>query len=191
MIVSLVEYKEGTLGPYNEYVHQVEVKHNGIPYNYNIIMILDGEAAVHFGREKFGFPKLFGKIDFLREPESGNTYGTAVRRIGEPLVYTTFTPGPTVSTPLPKTPDPQSKANMSVRVIPSPILGAPPSLRELIPCTMFLTGGTIQLGDGSVVFPSEKTYDPLYRAPILKYEGAFYIHGCSATIQPPKEIFPF
>lgn len=191
MIVSLVEYKEGTLGSYNEYVHQVEVKRNGVAYDYNIILVLDGEAAVMFGREKFGLPKLFGHITISRDPISGVISGEGIRGLDEPLVKISFDPGSAVSKPMPQTPDPNSKQNMSMRVIGSPILGAPPSLRELIPCTMSLAGGTIQFGEGSVSFPSESRFDPLYKAPILKYEGCVYLEGCAATIEPPTEIFPF
>lgn len=191
MTVSLVEYRNGTLGSYNEYVHQVEVRFNDIAYDYNLLLVLDGEPAVLFGREKFGLPKALGQVSLSRVPMSRSLTGEVVCGSDGPMVRVTFDADEEAAVPMPQAPDPKSKQNMSMRLIASPILEAPPSLRELIPNTALLSGGSIQMGKGVVNFPSNVKYSSLHSIPIVRYEGAFYIEGCHFIIKPPDAIFPF
>jgi acetoacetate decarboxylase len=56
-----------SIGVYDEYIHQVEVRFKGEEYNYNLTLILNNESAIFAGREKFGLPKNFGNVSFKME----------------------------------------------------------------------------------------------------------------------------
>lgn len=137
---SVVEYGLSTLGQYNEYVHQVEVKHDGETFDYCLSLILDNESAIFIGREKFGLPKTFGKVTLERRTGSGTLVAAVEKPAGQTVVQFSFT----LQTQLTETPPSgEGKRVLNLRVIPSPIEGAPPSLRELIPHRMVISGGSV------------------------------------------------
>ncbi|KAI5920347.1 hypothetical protein F4810DRAFT_434127 [Camillea tinctor] len=65
-----VEYGMSSVGAYSEFVHQVEVSYKGERFDYNLILILDNEAAIFAGRELYGYPKVFGNTTI--EPLTGS-----------------------------------------------------------------------------------------------------------------------
>ncbi|KAK7427355.1 hypothetical protein QQZ08_006124 [Neonectria magnoliae] len=56
-----LSYGMSPVGSYSEYAHQVEVTYKGEKFHFNLLFILDNDAAIFAGRELLGFPKVYGK----------------------------------------------------------------------------------------------------------------------------------
>ncbi|CAG9990996.1 unnamed protein product [Clonostachys byssicola] len=175
-----MHYGSSTVGPYSELVHQVEVTYQGEKFDYNLILILDNEAAVFLGRERFGFPKVLGKIRIQTVNGDKSYLGGAGKTADQPLVNFDFIPHKTVQVTAP----PPKKWMLNMRSIPSPFDGAPPSVLELIPTTMEMEFSEISLGSGTISFPKSSAIVPWARLNILKYEGAFLVQNARAKLQP-------
>jgi len=193
--VTFCEYGMSTFGRYNEYIHQVEVTYNGETFDYCLSLILDNEAATFYGRETLGLPKTLGKVSF--EPNTGSRFivGQVERPVGYPVIRFSFVfyeqadpDGTLTSNPGSVTQVPDGKRVLNLRVIPSPIAGAPPSVRELVPCRQISKGGQVWLGNGSISFPDSLMYHPLHTVKVLRYESSAYLQGCSATIYHPEAV---
>ncbi|KAF1843082.1 acetoacetate decarboxylase [Cucurbitaria berberidis CBS 394.84] len=182
----IVTYEMSTVGAYNEYVHQVEVVYDGKKYDYFLSLILNNEAAIFSGREQFGFPKTFGKVTLERNTGTGLLLGQVEKPEGLAVANFGFAPLKKLSEmPKPDTP----KQGLNLRIIPSPIAGAPASLKELIPSNFEVTGGSVWLGRGSISFPNTMEHHPLYRVRVLRYENSVYIHKASGILHAPTAIF--
>jgi acetoacetate decarboxylase len=79
---------------------------------------------------------------------------------------------------------------LGLRVIPSPVEGERPSVKELVPSQMILKGGETWVGTGSVSFPTQMASHPLHKLEVLRYEATTYISGASAIIYPAQVTFP-
>jgi acetoacetate decarboxylase len=186
--VAVVVYPMSTLGAYNEYFHLVEVTYEGKKYNYPISMILDNEAAIFLGREMYGYPKTFGTVNLEHWTGSATFLGTVEKPKGQRLVQVEFTP----ERPLEDTEKSTGKGLgvLGLRVIPSPVEGAKPSVKELVPSQMILKGGETWIGTGSVSFPTQMASHPLHKLEVLRYETTTYVSGASAIIYPAQVTFP-
>jgi acetoacetate decarboxylase len=175
-----VTYPISTLGAYNEYYHLVEVKYKGENYNYPISMILDNEAAIFLGREMYGYPKVFGNISLDHFTGSATFLGTVEKPKGQKLVQIEFTPEKPLEKPV--VPAKQCIRVLGLRVIPSPVLEAKPSLKELVPSQMIMEGGETWIGKGSISFPTAMASHPMHKLEVLRYESCVHLRGASAFI---------
>jgi len=178
----IVTYDMSSVGSYNEYVHAVEVTYHGEKFNYCLSLILDNEAAIFSGREVFGFPKTFRKVVFERSTGTGIFLGQVEKPEGRPLVRFGFTP----STKLDSLMNVNKRRTLNLRIIPSPVHGMPPSVKELVLCHLEMTGGETWLGTGSISFPETMEYHPLHKLQVSRYEDSFYIHNASVVLHPPE-----
>lgn len=184
---SIITYEMSTVGAYNELVHKVEVTYKGEIYDYSLSLLLDNESAIFSGREQFGFPKSFGKVKLEQSTGSNTFIGNVEKPEGHSLINFAFTP----TKKLPENPTSSTRrVSLNLRLIPSPIAGAPPSIRELVPADFELIGGTKWLGNGSISFPNSLEHHPLHRVPVKRYEGSVYLHKASAVLHPPQSVFP-
>ncbi|OJD29681.1 acetoacetate decarboxylase [Diplodia corticola] len=183
-----LEYGMSTVGAYNEFVHLVEVTYQGRKYDFPIVLILDNESAIFAGREVFGYPKVFGRVDIKRSTGNAVLLGSVQRPIGEEAVSFEFLPERRADAP-PPSPSTAAKLVLNLRVIPSAVPGQPPAVRELVPVQMDMELKDIWYGKGRVSFPKKSLINPWADADIIKYEAAWFAEGVSAVLQDPVQTF--
>lgn len=172
-----IKYGMSTVGPYTEVGTLVEVTYMGEKFDFSTQLILDNEAAVFAGREVFGYPKVFGNVQF--SPESSSMISAyAERPAGRRVVELDFKPEHKLS----KMP-PSNKRQINVRLIPSSVVGAPHSVKELVPVDMaWEWSSDVWSGTGSIHFPRKSEFDKWADLDILRYEGAVMARNVSATL---------
>lgn len=188
----VLDYKFSNTGPYKEFIHQVEVTFQEKKYDFSLLLVLDNEDAVYGGREKFGYPKVLGDIDFdlsKRFGVGGFTTASVSRPVGNPIIEFMFKPANFLGNgPVP----PPANPGLNVRVIPNILTGAKPSVRQFIPITFKADVGERWQGVGSLKFPSTSEFDPLHKTPVVEYLGAELLRNCSCSFGDfPTEIFDF
>ncbi|EXJ86978.1 acetoacetate decarboxylase [Capronia epimyces CBS 606.96] len=193
-LVTLALYKYGMspIGAYNEFVATVEVEYRGVKYPYTLELILNNQAAIFSGREKYGIPKVLGKVVWdpsamVAQP-SGFISGHVERPEGSKLAELGFKPlrkvqklGPLRSPP---------RASLHLRSIPSCNPGQPPALREFVPAVFEVLEGEVWTGEPSVGLFNVSAFDPIHKLEVLRYVGATMIRHASAILHPVKETFP-
>ncbi|EEY23882.1 decarboxylase DEC1 [Verticillium alfalfae VaMs.102] len=175
----LIRYGKSSVGPYSEFVQQVEVSYQGEVFDFNLILILDNEKAIFLGREKYGFPKVFGDIDLQSPNKDQSVSGIAETMDKKSRIEFRFIPAGPQDCQAPKS----TKRMLNLRYIPSPLHGEPPSLRELIPVTMAMKFPGIRAGKCDITFSKSSPIDPWTQLRIIKHEYAFYGEGGKAELE--------
>lgn len=182
-----VDYGMSGVGAYKEYCHLVEVTYKGEKFDFGLSLILNNEAAIFSGREQFGYPKKFGNVTFDTDTGTSILKGTVERPVGQRIVQFNFAPTQRIPGGPPKSGT--KKRTLNLRVIPSPLEGAAPSLKELIPVVMDIDSQEAWLGQGSISFPEPSEFDPMHKIEILRYEHAIYVRRANCVLRHPTEIF--
>lgn len=179
-----LDYGMSGVGAYKEYCHLVEVTYQGEKFDFGLSLILNNESAIFSGREQFGYPKKFGKVTI--DPDTGSSIlqGAVERPIGQRIVQFNFAP----THRMPAFPQ-SEKRTLNLRVIPSPLEGGAPSVKELVPVYMAINSREAWLGQGCISFPEPSEFDPLHRIEILRYEQAVYVRKAECSLGHPTEIF--
>jgi acetoacetate decarboxylase len=155
-----------TLGAYTEAILGVSCLWEGEPVTYCSNLLVTNEVGLIGGREPYGFPKLFGEVEWIKEHEIISAYAerpkgkricTGVMRPRDILA-----PEDVVTPPL-----------VTLKIIPSPEEGAPPEVCELVrtPLDFQLVVGSDGRGEGfagpgNVTFDSPSAVDPWHRMPV-------------------------
>jgi len=122
-----IRYNFSTLGPYEEAILALSCTWQGEPRVYIAHIVVNTDPPMAVGREVWGFPKKFAEITLQMEDDliwgtmdrpTGNRICTGVMRPEAPI---NLEEGEQIAVPA-----------LSLRVIPSPEEGAPPSLMELV-----------------------------------------------------------
>ncbi|KAL6352491.1 hypothetical protein LRP88_14258 [Fusarium phalaenopsidis] len=172
-----LSYGMSPVGAYTEYAHQVEVTYKGEKFHFNLLFILDNDAAIFAGRELLGFPKVHGKTVIEQFTGSRLVTGGTERPMGRKMVEFEFVPEQLVTS----APQPD-RWMLNLRSIPSPYVGQPPSLQEFIPCGLGMKCNEIWLGKGHISFPRNSISDPWVNLDILRYEGSFLARNATAEL---------
>lgn len=157
-----------TLGAYTEAILGVSCLWEGEPVTYCSNLLVTNEVGLIGGREPYGFPKLFGEVEWVKEHEIISAYAerpkgkricTGVMRPRDILA-----PDDIVTPPL-----------VTLKIIPSPEEGAPPEVCELVktPIDFSLIVGSDGRGEGfsgpgNVTFDSPSAVDPWHRMPVRR-----------------------
>jgi len=157
-----------TLGAYTEAILGVSCLWEGEPVTYCSNLLVTNEVGLIGGREPYGFPKLFGEVEWVKEHEIISAYAerpkgkricTGVMRPRDILA-----PDDIVTPPL-----------VTLKIIPSPEEGAPPEVCELVrtPLQFDLIVGSDGRGEGfsgpgNVTFDSPSAVDPWHRMPVRR-----------------------
>jgi acetoacetate decarboxylase len=168
-VLMLVRYPASTLGPYREAILGIPCLWASAPYLYVPHIAVDSAPALVAGREVWGFPKEMARIDLARDQDLIS--GSVERPSGVRLVTATMRS----ETPLDPAEQPQLAGTISLRVIPSPEEGKPPSLAELVsvPSTDTRIREMWQ-GPATLAFDAESSFDPWYRLPIRTLLSGIY-----------------
>lgn len=172
-----LSYGMSPVGAYTEYAHQVEVAYKGEKFNFNLLFVLDNDAAIYAGRELLGFPKVFGKTNIQEFTGSRLVLGETERPIGRKMIEFEFVPEQMISGA-----PPPSNSMLNLRSIPSPHIGQPPSVQEFVQCGLELECNEIWLGKGCVNFPRNSVSDPWVNLTVLRYEQSFLVRNATATL---------
>jgi acetoacetate decarboxylase len=180
------QYPWTSLGPYNETAQALPCLYKGQPFLYAVRLHVTADTAMAAGREIAGFPKKLGHIEFVNQESymctlerprglricSGTLYPVS-QLLTVPLPANqkvTLPPPFSMTTPLPP-PGPQPMPLVlpfiSLRVIPSPLPNAPPSLVQLIQTMWLLSRGEIWAGAGSCQVTGASNLDPYHKLPVL------------------------
>ncbi|KOC13639.1 putative decarboxylase DEC1 [Aspergillus flavus AF70] len=162
---TLLNYGAGPAGPFLEFIHTVEAKYLGKSYDFCLSLILDNEMAVLAGREPCGFPKRLGQLSLTTRSSNRGT-GYVERPVGQKL------------------------AILNLRVIPSPVAGAPASLKELVPSNFEIRPVEVWEGVGKLTFPENcPQAEAINKIEIVRYESATLGYGSACILHPSEEVF--
>lgn len=181
-----------SIGPYTEFIGLIEVKYKGEKYDYALELILDNEGAIFLGREQYGFPKVVGKVDFDRAGTAstslGFIHGHVERPVGRSIIQFAFKAEEKLHgvTSLP----PPEKRLLSLRIIPSPVIGKPPVVREFLSLYSHFTEGEVWTGTGSLQFTPTSDFELATKIPVVRYQDAMLLTKTMTAIDPDVKIFP-
>ena len=114
-----------TLGAYTEAILGVSCLWEGEPVTYCSNLLVTNEVGLIGGREPYGFPKLFGEVEWVKEHEIITAY--AERPRGKRICTGVLRPRDILAPE-----DVASPPLVTLKVIPSPEEGAPPEVCELV-----------------------------------------------------------
>ncbi|KAF4437214.1 acetoacetate decarboxylase [Fusarium acutatum] len=185
MTSSFIHYGTSTVGEYNEYVHTVRVKYNSDIYDYSLVLVLDNDSAIFAGREIFGYPKIFGKVNFHPSAGSRVMMGNVERPAGRPLIEFEFAPKAILDNSLGEATPPKV---LNLRVIPS-IDPAEPALRELVAVDMQIDFSERWSGEGSLKFNKGFASTPWANLDVVSYVGS-WMGKSKAVLSNKVDRFP-
>jgi acetoacetate decarboxylase len=165
-------YPFSTFGPYHEAILGISCLWQGQPALYMPQLATTTTPPLAAGREIWGYPKKIAHIDLLEQDEmlvgilerpKGTRLVTAMMRRERP---TRHVPGIRVS--------------ISLRLIPNPEEGKPPSLAQLI-LTEMKEGVLHEAweGPGYLSFDARSELDPWHRLPVRRVLRAYYVRADS------------
>ena len=189
---SLNRWGFSSIGPYTEFIGMIEVTYRGEKFDYALELILDNEGAIFLGREQYGFPKVIGRVEFDRKSSNGSgvmgyLHGHVERPVWRTIIQFAFKPGEKLHGV--KSLPPPEKRMLSLRVIPSPIIGQPPSIREFLVLESHFTEGEIWTGSGSLHYTPSSGFEASARVPVVRYENSILLTKATTTIGPKVEVF--
>lgn len=176
--VMFVDYGDSPMGTCHEVIQFVEVVYNGKKYNYSIFLVLDNQLAVYIGREVFGFPKVLGQVDFNpKQTDQSNAIRgscTAYTDTSVPVVECSFTPANRQSVHGPLHAGSEGTTVLNLRLVPSSVPGAVPSVREFVEVDFHLLDGEVWEGDYDLKFPSLADSDSFHKLPVVERLSAHF-----------------
>jgi acetoacetate decarboxylase len=181
---TLLDYGQGPSGSFKEFIHTVEAKYLGKSYEFCLSLIMDNERGLLNGREPTGFPKRLGRLSFTRGPSNGAT-GYVERPAGQKLVEFSFEAKAKLSPTLRL-----DRPFLNLRVIPSAILDAPASVKELVPVTFEIRPEEVWEGVGKLTLPENSPLaEAVTKIEILRYESSTLAYGSTCTLPRVERVF--
>jgi acetoacetate decarboxylase len=163
-----IRYPWSTLGPYEETILGISCLWNGEPKFYIAHIVVNSDIPQAAGREIWGYPKKMATITIGTEGDL--LWGKMERPAGHLLCSAGMKPEIPVGELTAA-----GGSGVSLRIIPSPEEGAPPSLAELIEVPQ---RNNVPLetwtGPGWAVYHSNSSIDPWHKLPIKQLLGAIY-----------------
>lgn len=182
--VMILQHSMTSFGPYNEYVHSVEVKYNGDTFDYFLSLILDNDSPICCGREQFGFPKKLGNVALELKTGSALVHSYVERPAGQKIVDVAFQPKQRLQGRIER-----RIQGLNLRVIPSVIANQSPSVKELVPVDICMEASEVWHGAGSVYFPEPSRFDPMHEVKVVRYGLATLLRNASLTMRLPTKVF--
>ncbi len=163
-----IRYPWSTLGPYEETILGISCLWNSEPRYYIAHIVVNSDIPQTAGREIWGYPKKMATITM--ESEGDIVWGKMERPAGNLICSAGIKP----ETPVEEPPG-GGGGGLSLRVIPSPEEGAPPSLAELIEVPP-RNNVTLEswIGPGWAEFHSNSDIDPWHKLGVKQVLGASY-----------------
>src|SRR5258707_15497781 len=131
--VMFLSYGFSSVGPFREYIHIIHARFRGEDVGFVPHIFISNERGMLAGREREGYPKLLGEIDF--DMNQSNVYGLITARLSRPVGVTLaqgiFCPSEFVGEI--SADKPQVVKALGLRVIGSAGPGVPPPACEFLP----------------------------------------------------------
>lgn len=183
-------YPASTLGPYLEVVQFLYCLYGQQLVQFATHLYVTTDVAMAAGREMGGYPK---KIADIRIDGAAGTGFSATldRPTGQALVTATLTG---LGAPVPVAAGEALLQYLTLRIVPSPIHEAPPSLSQLIVSDWQILDGLEQTGIGSCTITGTSTLDPLHFAPVHDVFEAKFVHARALRVaanDPDPRMQPF
>jgi acetoacetate decarboxylase len=164
----LIRYPSSTFGPYNEAILGISCRWQGTPHLYIAQIVVDTVPPLVGGREIWGFPKKIARIEIDRDQEL--LTGHVERPQGVCLLSASMRP----ERPLPVADGPFG-GSLSLRVIPSPEEGQPPSVAELIQvANADRHTHEAWTGPATLRYEASSTLDPWHALPVKEITAGVY-----------------
>ena len=162
-----IRYPFSTLGPYDETILGLPCLWNNEPRFYIVHIVVNSDIPQTAGREIWGYPKKMATITI--EEEGDIIWGKMERPAGKLICSAGIRPE------TPREEPPAAGGGLSLRIIPSPEEGGPPSLAELIEVpprnNIPLESWT---GPGWAEFHSNSEVDPWHKLEVKQVLDASY-----------------
>jgi acetoacetate decarboxylase len=162
-------YPRSTLGPYDEVVLYHDVLYDKKPYQYAVHLYVTTDVAMAAGREVGGYPKQIARVEYLEGP---NPAAVLERPAGLRLCSGTMRPEQKAPAQFPI-----PLEYLTLRLIPSPQAGAPPTVEELLPTRWTVVEGEVWTGPGSCQLTGASALDPLHLVPVVRPIVCEWIRG--------------
>ncbi len=189
--VMFLSYGFSSVGPFREYIHIIHARFRGEEVGFVPHIFISNERGMLAGREREGYPKLLGEIDF--DMNQSNVYGLVTARLSRPagvtLAQGVFRPSELVGKISEEKPS-VVKA-MGLRVIGSAIPGGPLAVCELVPSALEFFAGEIWSGAGTLMFTGASTFSAVHQLPILGDVEAIAFYNSAFRLIRPTETYPF
>ncbi|MDG9757907.1 acetoacetate decarboxylase family protein [Pseudomonas chengduensis] len=188
--VLFLSYGFSSVGAFREYIHVIHARFRGEEVGFVPHIFISNERGMLAGREREGYPKLLGEIDFdMSQP---NVYGLITAQLSRPadvvLAQGIFRPSELLGEI--SSDAPHVLKSIGLRVIGSAIPGGPLAVCELVPSAMEFYSGQIWSGDGSLMFTGASSFSPLHELPIVGAVEAIAFFNASARLRRPAETYP-
>ena len=189
--VMFLSYGFSSVGPFREYIHIIHVRFRGEEVGFVPHIFISNERGMLAGREREGYPKLLGDIDFdMHQP---NVYGLITARLSRPagfvLAQGLFRPSELLGEITEDKPT-VIKA-LGLRVVGSAVPGGPLSVCEFVPSALEFIAGEIWSGEGSLIFTGASEFSAVHRLPIVGSVEATAFYNSSFRLRRPTETYPF
>lgn len=168
--VLFIHYPFSTLGPYDEVILSISCTFEGAARSYIPHIVVNSEMPLAAGREIWGFPKKLADITVETEAATDLLSGKMERPSGHLICSAGIRP----ETSLQVNGEPQEGHSLALRVIPSPVEGAKPSLAELVETHSVSTTKQAWTGPGWVEFHSHSQVDPWHKLRVKEVVTANY-----------------
>lgn len=191
----IVDYGPAPLGACFEVFQMVEVLFNGKKFNFSILLVLDNPRAVYIGRELFGFPKILGEVDFkpLLADETAEVRGHCISPLDDtsPALEYSFKPTTRLSSEVASQFGAGGAPVLNLRLIPSSVPRAKPSVREFVEVDFHLEVGEVWEGDCEFKFPSTAESEPFHQLPVVERLSSHLVRKCTSFVTLGEHAFTF
>ena len=188
--VMFLSYAFSSVGPFREYIHIIHARFRGEDVGFVPHIFISNERGMLAGREREGYPKLLGEIDF--DMDAPNVYGLVTAKLsrpaGVPLAQGIFRPREWVGEIRPD--EPRVVRALGLRVVGSAVPGGPLAVCELVPSALEFHAGEVWSGDGSLVFTGASAFSPVHELPVLGAVEATAFYNSAFRLRRPTETYP-
>lgn len=188
--VMFLSYGFSSVGPFREYIHIVHARFRGAEVGFVPHIFISNERGMLAGREREGYPKLLGEIDF--DMNRASVYGLVTAQLSRPagitLAQGIFRPSELVGEI--SEDEPQAIKAIGLRVFGSAVPGCPLTVCELVPSTLEFYAGEIWSGDGSLTFTGASAFSAVHGLPIVGAVEATAFYNAAFRLRRPTETYP-
>ena len=189
--VMFLAYGFSSVGPFKEYIHIIHARFRGDEVGYVPHIFISNERGMLAGREREGYPKLLGEIDF--DMNQANVYGLVTARLSRPagvtLAQGIFRPSEMIGEI--NADKPRVVWALGLRVLGSAVPGGPLAICEFVPSALEFYAGEIWSGDGSLMFTGGSAFSPVHELPIAGSVEATAFYNSAFRLRRPTETYPF
>jgi acetoacetate decarboxylase len=189
--VMFLSYGFSSVGPFREYIHIIHARFRNEEVGFVPHIFISNERGMLAGREREGYPKLLGDIDF--DMNQSNVYGLVTARLSRPtgvaLAQGLFRPREFLGEISEDKPI-VIKA-LGLRVVGSAVPGGPLSVCEFVPSSLEFFAGETWSGDGSLLFTGASGFSAVHQLPIVGDVEATAFYNSAFRLRRPTETYPF